>query len=576
MNNPGYDDHGSYHDNSNRNQGNNGNNGNNKKGFKGSVIVIVIIAILLTYVAVSLFKSCIKNATTKEISYSEFLEMIEKDEIQSVEYSSNKIIIVPKEQPVSNLTVKYYTGYIYDEEVFEKLKTMEGVEIKTDIEEKGSSILDFILVYILFYVFSYFTEKHIGIYEVTQGTIAENNTYTGLIVRSESVYTSDYSGTFNYYIADNAQTGWNNIICSVDETGSVSDQLAAAAASDTTGLDSDYFKNLKSNVSQFTQSYDSLSFYRVYDFKENVSSQVMESVNMSALSDLTASGATASDTFHISYAQTPGLIAYYTDGYENITTDNFTADDIQPLDYKKTTIKNNSTIAAGDPIYKQITSENWNIILPVQKATYDRLTDSNVIEIKFKKDNTSCWVNYELKTQGNDYYVILSLHNNMVRFAGDRFTDVELLLTERSGLKIPNSSITEKAFYTVPKEYFTRGGDSNSLGLYVRDSKTNAVNFVATAIFQESETDYYIDEEEITAGSIIQKPDSNDTFEVQAQSTLQGVYNVNKGYAVFKQIDILYQNEEYTIVKAGTDFGISIYDHIALEGDAVSEDDLIN
>ncbi len=252
------------------------------------------------------------------------------------------------------------------------------------------------------------------------------------------------------------------------------------------GLDSDYFKNLKSNVSQFTQSYDSLSFYHVYDFKENVSSQVMESVNMSALSDLTASGATASDTFHISYAQTPGLIAYYTDGYENITTDNFTADDIQPLDYKKTTIKNNSTIAAGDPIYKQITSENWNIILPVQKATYDRLTDSNVIEIKFKKDNTSCWANYELKAQGNDYYVILSLHNNMVRFAGDRFTDVELLLTERSGLKIPNSSITEKAFYTVPKEYFTRGGDSNSLGLYVRDSKTNAVNFIATAIFQES------------------------------------------------------------------------------------------
>lgn len=155
MSNPGYDDHGSYHDNSNRNQGNNGNNGNNKKGFRGSVIVIVIIAILLTYVAVSLFKSCIKNATTKEISYSEFLEMIEKDEIQSVEYSSNKIIIVPKEQPVSNLTVKYYTGYIYDEEVFAKLKTMEGVEIKTDIEEKGSSILDFILVYILPFLLIY-------------------------------------------------------------------------------------------------------------------------------------------------------------------------------------------------------------------------------------------------------------------------------------------------------------------------------------------------------------------------------------------------------------------------------------
>ena len=158
MSNPGYDDHGSYHDNSNRNQnnnGNNGNNGNNNKKGRGSVIIVVIVAIILTYLAVSLFKSCVRNATTKEISYSEFLEMIDKNEIKSVEYSSNKIYIVPKEQPVGRLTIKYYTGYIYDESVFEKLKTMEDVEIKTEIEEKGSSILDFILVYILPFLLIY-------------------------------------------------------------------------------------------------------------------------------------------------------------------------------------------------------------------------------------------------------------------------------------------------------------------------------------------------------------------------------------------------------------------------------------
>lgn len=155
MSNPGYDDHGSYHDNSNNNQNNNNSGNNNKKGFRNSVIVVIIVAILLTYVAVSLFKSCIKNATTKEISYSQFLEMIDNNEIQSVEYSSNKIYIVPKDQPVSRITVKYYTGYIYDEKVFEKLKSMEGVEIKTEIEEKGSSILDFILVYILPFLMIY-------------------------------------------------------------------------------------------------------------------------------------------------------------------------------------------------------------------------------------------------------------------------------------------------------------------------------------------------------------------------------------------------------------------------------------
>ena len=54
------------------------------------------------------------------------------------------------------------------------------------------------------------------------------------------------------------------------------------------------------------------------------------------------------------------------------------------------------------------------------------------------------------------------------------------------------------------------------------------------------------------------------------------VYNINKGYAVFKQIDILYQNEEYSILKKGTDYGISLYDHIALEGDSIEENDLVH
>ena len=54
-----------------------------------------------------------------------------------------------------------------------------------------------------------------------------------------------------------------------------------------------------------------------------------------------------------------------------------------------------------------------------------------------------------------------------------------------------------------------------------------------------------------------------------------GVYNVNKGYAVFKQINILYQNEEYSIVETGTAYGITVYDHIALEGDSIKEEQLL-
>lgn len=37
-----------------------------------------------------------------------------------------------------------------------------------------------------------------------------------------------------------------------------------------------------------------------------------------------------------------------------------------------------------------------------------------------------------------------------------------------------------------------------------------------------------------------------------------------------------YQNEEYAILKQGTDYGVALYDHIALKGNTVKENDLIH
>ena len=51
------------------------------------------------------------------------------------------------------------------------------------------------------------------------------------------------------------------------------------------------------------------------------------------------------------------------------------------------------------------------------------------------------------------------------------------------------------------------------------------------------------------------------------------MYNINKGYADFKQIQILSDNEEYSIVKSGTTYGLSVYDYIALDASSVKEND---
>ena len=46
------------------------------------------------------------------------------------------------------------------------------------------------------------------------------------------------------------------------------------------------------------------------------------------------------------------------------------------------------------------------------------------------------------------------------------FLEVELVINTQSGLKIPVSSIVEKEFYTVPREFMTLGDNGSSPRIY--------------------------------------------------------------------------------------------------------------
>ena len=119
------------------------------------------------------------------------------------------------------------------------------------------------------------------------------------------------------------------------------------------------------------------------------------------------------------------------------------------------------------------------------------------------------------------------------------------------------------------------GNDSDSSGLMVRDKKGDS-QFVAPTIYYETDDYYYIDSEDVKKDTVILKPDSQETYTIGSETaSLQGVYNINKGYAVFKQINILYQNEDYAIISTGTSYGLSLYDHIVLQGDLVKENQII-
>ena len=92
----------------------------------------------------------------------------------------------------------------------------------------------------------------------------------------------------------------------------------------------------------------------------------------------------------------------------------------------------------------------------------------------------------------------------------------------------------------------------------------------------EREGVYYVDESVLKVGDVLYQEDSVETCTVSKQASLTGVYNINKGYADFKQIDILYNNDEYSIVQSNTVYGLNVYDYIVLDATTVSEDELIH
>lgn len=444
----------------------------------------------------------------------------------------------------------------------------------------GVVIFVIIFIYVVFNVFMYFTETHISPYEVEYGTMAANNIYNGFVLRNETIYTSEYKGTVNYYVKEYSKVGFNDLIYSVDENGSVASKLNEAkqnVAQVSNAMSGDIIELLD----DFQLSYNSTDFYEVYALKDEVNSLLNEALSLDALDLISeyADNAEGNNTFHRVRSPEDGIISYYVDGYEGVTVDSFDASMMNEATYQRENLKVNADVAAGDAVFKIINSEKWHIILPISSELAQELKDDTLIRIRFVKDSKEMYAEYVIREDNGAYYVVLTLKNAMIRYASERYLEVELLLAEETGLKIPNSAIIEKEFYTIPSAYFLKGDDSNEDGLLIEKTDKDGnqtTEFIDPTIYYRTEEFCYIDSEYVQAGDRIIKPDSTDKYTIgDDTATLQGVYNINKGYAVFKQIEIMFQNEEYSIIKIGTSYGVALYDHIALDGSKIQEDELI-
>ena len=104
---------------------------------------------------------------------------------------------------------------------------------------------------------------------------------------------------------------------------------------------------------------------------------------------------------------------------------------------------------------------------------------------------------------------ILTFHTSMVRYAKDRYLDIELILEDESGLKIPKSSVTKKDFYLVPENYLTQGGNSKETGVLINNDSDDAQFKKVDVYYRDTETGMvYLDQMHLIKNTTLIKPDS--------------------------------------------------------------------
>ena len=227
---------------------------------------------------------------------------------------------------------------------------------------------------------------------------------------------------------------------------------------------------------------------------------------------------------------------------------------------------------ANTAVGKVVTDENWSLVIPIEEDRAAQIEEEGYIKVKFIKTQESSWASVKILNQPDGTYAVLGFNNSCISFCTDRFVDIELVMNDVKGLKIPLSSIAEKEFFIIPAEYMSKGGANGNYGVSKEffDENGNVVyQFVETTVYSSTDDEFYVDNTNLNVGDYIYKPDSTDKMEVSKSGTLIGVYNMNKGYADFKQITILAQNDEYAIVSSNTQYGLTVYDRIVLDASSV-------
>ncbi len=438
-----------------------------------------------------------------------------------------------------------------------------------------------IFVYIGIQIYLFLGSEQLSIYKVTENQISDDSTYLGLILRDETVYRNEHAGYINYYVADGKKVKLGTTIYTLDESGDMYNLLSNTEQG--TKLSNSDITAIRKSITSYQNSYDESDYNTVYNYKYDIDSTVLEVTNVNMLNTLheLLNKSDSKSNFSVVKAESSGVISYYTDGYEGVTVDTLEDSMFDSTKYKKEQLRNTEIKESNAPVYKLVKSEKWSIVTPLNDEQYKKLSDKKSVRVTFLSDKLETSAGLTFLDKNNKKYAVLHMDGYMYKYINERFVNIEIGTNHATGYKIPVTSVCEKDFYKIPNDYITKGGNDNSYGIVKLTYSKNGeatTEFIETDIYYREDAFSYIDTSVVNKGDVILLPGStgmNNTYKITDIGSLTGVFNVNKGYPVFRRIEVLYENNEYCLVRMDTSMGLNNFDHIIVNVDLAKKQNYV-
>lgn len=471
-----------------------------------------------------------------------------------------------------------------------------------------------LFIYLLGYLITFINKPHISVESVGYGTIDVPKTLNGIVIRDEKVFKSPISGQPVFAYSDNERVKKDASVCVIKK-----DDTADALEEKIQEIDKDILEKQmqREDLSVFKGDIDRIEtdisntidtyIYKlsdggmseVYSMKNRVNSQITmrnniwRTENNKSVSQLNEERkgyqSQLADSIADIRSDVSGVVSFAIDGME----ESLPYDDPKNVTEEQTKAKvtvnhisKSQNVDAETPIFKIVESNIWYVTayIPKDVASNWEVGDRKVMLTTTSDENVKINVRVDSMEQlDNNTKVVFKSNESIEKVIDVR--NIEFTIEDEvfEGIKVPNKAIVEKTLLKIPAECVRESNGDRG----VLKSDGDETKFVSLIISKEEEANLeentgafvYVlqDFETLRIGDTILKGtgENAEKYTISEVETDKGVYVVNSSVADFKIIEVIASNSEYSIVKAGSTYGLKVYDNIVSDAKNIQESDSI-